>query len=616
MFHRPVFLKFLRLTFGSSNTNIIMRTFYSLFLFLIIPSFTYCQVVVPEWAKDAVWYQIFPERFRNGDSRNDPTVEDLEFKADRGWRISPWTSDWYKLQPWEERHDPDFFDNVFERRYGGDLQGVLDKLDYLRDLGITAIYCNPVFDAISLHKYDASTYHHIDHTFGTDPRGDLSVVKSETDDPSSWKWTSADLLFLKLIKESHRRGIKVVIDGVFNHCGTRFWAFQDIVKNQERSRYADWFDVRQWDDPATPKNEFTYKGWWDVKELPEFREGGDGFAKPVWDYFFNITSRWMDPNGDGDPEDGIDGWRLDVANDVSHKFWKSWRRLVKSLNPDAYIVGEIWDDASTWLAGDEFDAVMNYRFARAVVRFFIDTDSRKYAPTEFDRELSEIRKQYPHDVNYVLQNLIDSHDTDRLPSMIMNPNRKYDDQNGLRNNREYDVSKPTPAAQRLQKLVVLFQMCYLGAPMIYYGSEAGMWGADDPDDRKPMVWPDLTYENERSHPVPGKSRTNDEVKFDIPLFEYYKKIVAVRNSNAALRRGDFTTLLVDDTRHIYAFRRKAENNEVVVVLNNSPTRHVLELPLDENSRWRDELTGKRYEVQGTLRVSLDYRAGAVLVREK
>lgn len=594
-----------------------MRAFLLLLLlFLGPPTSALSQVIVPEWAKDAVWYQIFPERFRNGDPQNDPTAEDLEFKADRGWRISPWTSDWYKLQPWEKHHDPDFFDNVFERRYGGDLQGVLEKLDYLKDLGVTAIYFNPVFDAISLHKYDASTYHHIDHTFGPDPRGDMGVIQSETDDPSSWKWTSADLLFLKLIKESHRRGIKVVIDGVFNHCGTRFWAFQDIVKNQEHSRYADWFDVRQWDDPATPKNEFTYKGWWDVKELPEFREGADGFAKPVWDYFFNITSRWMDPDGDGNPEDGIDGWRLDVANDVSHKFWKSWRNHVKSLNPDAYIVGEIWDDASTWLAGDEFDAVMNYRFARAVVRFFIDTDSRKYAPTEFDRELSDIRKQYPRDVNYVLQNLIDSHDTDRLPSMIMNPNRNYDDQNGLRHNREYDVGKPTPAARQIQKLVILFQMCYLGAPMIYYGSEAGMWGADDPDDRKPMVWPDLTYESERSHPVPGKTRTSDDVKFEKELFEYYKKLVGIRNRNEALRRGDFSTLLADDNNSLYAFKRTSGKNEIIVVLNNSQMSHRVELPVDKESRWSDELTGKKYTVRGALEIGVEDRSGAILVREQ
>ena len=592
-----------------------MKHVLRFFLALIIShSFLFSQPVVPEWAKNAIWYQIFPERFRNGDTTNDPTPLDLELPPQREWHISPWTSDWYALQPWEVKHSRNFYDNVFERRYGGDLQGVLDELDYLSELGITAIYFNPVFEAISLHKYDASTYHHIDHTFGPDARGDLELIKGETDDPSTWKWTAADSLFLRLVKEAHRRGIKVIIDGVFNHCGTRFWAFQDVIKNQQRSRYADWFEIKRWDNPATPQDEFDYKGWWDIKELPEFREDANGFVKPVREYFFNITRRWMDPNGDGDPSEGVDGWRLDVANEVSHVFWKEWRKLVKSINPNAYIVGEIWDDASNWLKGDEFDAVMNYRFARAVVRFFIDTDSRIYTATEFDRELAEIRKEYPGDVNYVLQNLIDSHDTDRLGSMIMNPNRKYDDQNGLRSNPEYDVSKPTPPARRIQKLIVLFQMTYLGAPMIYYGDESGMWGADDPDDRKPMVWPDFTYENEKTHPIPGRTRTNDVVRFDEDLFNYYRKLVRIRKENAALSTGDFTALLTDDTRGIYVFRRMLGDDETIVALNNSGRKDHVDSKIDGFRVYRELLSGNEIVGKDHLQLVLEPKSGLILQR--
>ena len=594
-----------------------MRIFSRLALAaLTLHSLTFAQVVVPQWAKDAVWYQIFPERFRNGDTRNDQTFSDLEMGPERGWNISPWTSDWYRLQSWEEKRSKKFYGNVFERRYGGDLQGVIDKLDYLGDLGITAIYFNPVFDAISLHKYDASTYHHIDHNFGPNQQGDLQLIKLESDDPATWKWTSADSLFLKLIRESHKRGIKVIIDGVFNHCGTRFWAFQDVVKNQQRSRYASWFDIRQWDDPATPQNEFKYKGWWDVQTLPEFWEGDSGFVKPVWNYFFNITKRWMDPNGDGDPSDGIDGWRLDVGNEVSHLFWKGWRKHVKSINPDAYIVGEIWDDASKWLTGDEFDAVMNYPFARAVVRFFIDTDGRRLKPSRFDRELATIRKDYPGEISYVLQNLIDSHDTDRLASMIMNPNRKYDDQNGLRNNPTYDVGKPTAGARQIQKVALLFQMSYVGAPMIYYGDEGGMWGADDPDDRKPMIWEDLTYENERSHPVPGKTRTDDEVKFDKSLYDYYRMLVRIRKENIALRRGDFMTMFVDDTKNMYAFKRSSGDNEAIVVLNNSDGAQIVDLTIAGSWRYRDALTGTIMEGKESLRCQLGPKSGTVLVKMK
>ncbi|MEX2191389.1 MAG: glycoside hydrolase family 13 protein [Bacteroidota bacterium] len=578
-----------------------------LLFFTIVPLVLPAQPVVPQWAKDAVWYQIFPERFRNGDSSNDPAPSELKFPPARGWKVSPWNSDWYQLQPWEQDHNPNFYDNVFDRRYGGDLKGVLDKLDYLADLGITALYFNPIFEAASLHKYDASTYHHIDNNFGPDPEGDLAIIEAETEDPATWKWSAADRLFLNLIAEAHKRGIRIILDGVFNHSGTDFWAFRDVVENQQRSRYADWFDVRRWDDLKTPENEFEYKGWWDYQGLPEFREDSSGFVRPVWTYFFNITKRWMDPNGDGDPSDGIDGWRLDVANDVSHHFWKEWRTLVKSVNPNAYIVGEIWDDASTWLQGDEFDAVMNYRFSRAVVRFFADTDSSRYSVREFDEELADVRKGYPEEVNYILQNLIDSHDTDRWSSMILNANREYDRNNGLRHNPAYDVQKPGEREFQILRLMALFQLTYIGAPMIYYGTESGMWGADDPDDRKPMVWDDIAYDDERSHPISGKGRRPDNVAFDRGLFAYLKQVIAIRNKHDALRRGSFRTLLATD-EGIYAFERAHGKELVTVILNNcdKPQRTAL----GGQFRYTDLLTGKN--ILGSD-IWLPARSGMVLV---
>lgn len=571
------------------------------------------QPKVPQWAKDAVWYQIFPERFRNGDPSNDPTTEEMEIKTPRQWNVSPWTSDWYKLQRWEETYNKSFFENVFDRRYGGDLQGVSDKMDYLADLGITAIYFNPIFESYSLHKYDASTYHHIDNNFGPDSKGDLILIADETDNPKTWKWTAADQLFLKVLQEAHKWGIKVIIDGVFNHCGTRFWAFEDVVQRQQQSRYATWFDVKRWDDPSTSQNEFDYKGWWDYKGMPEFREGENGFVKPVWDYFVNVTRRWMDPNNDGNPSDGVDGWRLDVANDVSHVFWREWRTLVKSINPEAYIVGEIWDDASPWLKGDEFDAVMNYPFARAVVRFFIDTSNRKYSVPDFDKELATVRASYPDEVNYVLQNLIDSHDTDRLVSMIANPNRNYDAENGLRQNKNYNIAKPDEQARAIQKLILLFQMTYLGAPMIYYGDEAGMWGADDPDDRKPMVWSDLAYDNEQSHPISDKTRSDDVVKFNQNLFEYYKQLVRVRNENVALRRGDFKTLLMDNQKELYAFVRQSGDNTVIVVVNNSYESRTASIAV--GGRFREQLSGNVFDAKTNLELSVGSKAGMILVKE-
>lgn len=556
--------------------------------FLLTCSTPQMPVVAPNWAKDAVWYQIFPERFRNGDPTNDPTKLDVEFDAEREWSLSPWTSDWYKLQPWEIKHDERFYENVFDRRYGGDLQGVLDKLDYLKDLGVNALYFNPVFEAYSLHKYDASTYHHIEDNFGPNPAGDRFASIAETNDPTTWTWTSADSLFLLLIREAHARNIRVVIDGVFNHSGTRFWAFRNVRDHQEASPYRDWYDIKKWDNPATPENEFDWKGWWDHKPLPEFKEDGNGFIPPVRQYFFDITKRWMDPNGDGDPTDGIDGWRLDVANDVSPVFWKEWRSLVKKLNPEAYIVGEIWEDASHWLSGDQFDAVMNYRFAKAVKKYFIESGDRAFTSSAFEDELTSIREDYQSETNYILQNLIDSHDTDRLLSMIANPGNNYDDMNGLRNNPAYNSRRPSDESRAMQRLIALFQATYLGAPMYYYGAEAGMWGADDPDDRKPMVWDDLTYEPEATSFDQKKYDTPDPVVFDREMHLWYKKIIALRNQEVALRRGTLESLSQGDP-DIVAFKRVSSNDTVVVVTN----RHSAEksVTLEISGPWTDLLTG-------------------------
>jgi cyclomaltodextrinase len=318
----------------------------------------------------------------------------------------------------------------------------------------------------------------------------------------------------------------------------------------------------------------------------------------------------MDPNGDGDPSDGVDGWRLDVANDVSHVFWREWRSLVKSINPDAYIVGEIWDNAKDWLKGDEFDAVMNYRFARACVRFFIDTNERRYTPSEFAKELDSVRRDYSEQTNYVLQNLLESHDTDRLPSQIMNPNREFNKEGGIRNNPRYDISAPTTAARRIQKMMILFQMTYVGAPMVYYGGEAGMWGANDPDDRKPMVWEDLVYEDERAVPTQSTNsdgRQADPVQFNKDMFAWYQKLIGIRNGNETLRRGTFSIVSVDDSRGLVVFDRGLSGNTIRVVLNNSQGEQVVPV----SGSFVNLLTGENgadaVRVEGTSGVVLRLR---------
>jgi len=518
---------------------------------------------VPQWARDAVWYQIFPERFHNGDTSNDPTPEHIHAPA--GWKISPWTGDWYQRAAWEQRVGPGFYNFVFDRRYGGDMQGIIDELDYLKDLGVTAIYLNPVQDAVSLHKYDASYYHHMDRFFGPNPKEDEALMAKENNaDPSKWVWTSADSLFLKLVKEVHKRGMKVIIDGVFNHTGTDFWAFKDLVKNQQNSPYKNWYIVKSFDDPSTPDtNEFDYEGWWGYKGLPVWRKENGTIVKPVRDIIFADTRRWMDPNGDGDPSDGIDGWRLDVAEEIGHNFWKEWHKLVRSINPNAYTTAEIWSrNAIHYVKPDEFSAVMNYRFTRAVHHFFIQ---QNYTATQLDTTLTHIRNDYSTAANEGMMNLMDSHDTERLASMIVNKTHDFKEKSHVSDG--FKVRKPNAQEREVQKMIALFQFTYVGSPMVYYGDEAGMWGADDPDDRKPMVWPDMTYDDEINQPF-SKPRPRDAVSFDSTLFNWYKMLAHVRDNNPVLGTGAYKTIKVDDQNKVFCFARYDKHGKVMYVLIN------------------------------------------------
>ncbi len=584
---------------------------------------------VPAWAKEAVWYQIFPERFRNGDPSNDPTVADIRgswpHEEPPEWRVSSWTADWYKLQPWEEKNGKGFYHNAQQRRYGGDLQGVLDKLDYLQQLGVNALYFNPLFESPSLHKYDATMYHHIDNNFGPDPEGDRRIWQSEDPaNPQTWQWTSADKLFLTLVREAHRRGIRVVIDGVFNHVGMTFWAFEDVRKNGKASKYKDWFIIKQFDDPATAKNEFEYAGWYGVRELPELREDENGLVEPVRAHIHAVVRRWMDPNGDGDPSDGIDGWRLDVADMVALPFWREFRTWVRTINPEAYLVGEVWWEdyanermynAAPWLAGDAFDAVMNYRFARECGYFF-KAKARKITASQFFHRLDSLRAEYRPEVNYVLMNLLGSHDTDRLGSQIVNADARYDGaETSVANNKNYLVRKPNAAELQTQKLMVMFQMTYAGAPTVYYGDEAGMWGADDPDDRKPMLWADMTYENESHHPF-GLPRPDDTNGFNADLCAHYAKCIKIRRDSDALNFGDITKVLADDARDIIAYARSYGEDRVLVVLNNSSSGQPVRVPLTDELaalQWKNVFDSTAFTWGSkSLSLTLQGKSGVIL----
>ncbi len=542
----------------------------------------------PNWAKNAIWYQIMPERFRNGTVDNDPDP------------VRPWTSEWFTPSPWEERDGQTFYKwFVFFRHYGGDFQGIEEKLAYLKELGVNAIYFNPIFQAPTHHKYDADSYMHVDEHFGIVGDYDEIVAREDLNDPATWQWTMSDQVFLHFLKKAHALGFHVIIDGVFNHVGRNHPAFQDVKKNGPASKYADWFDIISW-------KPFKYRGWAGHDSLPVFKKSNDGLASDaVKQHIFNVTRRWMDPDGDGDPRDGIDGWRLDVPNEIPAPFWVEWRELVKSINPDAYITGEIWDRADTWLDGKHFDAVMNYAFARAAVAWICHRD-KKIKPSEIDRRLAKLRLAYPTAATYVLQNLIDSHDTDRLVSMVLNTDRAYDKLNRVQDsNPNYNNAKPGPEEYRRARLVVLLQMTYVGAPMVYYGDEVGMWGADDPTCRKPMLWEDLQpYE---------KPEDNFVMKDHL---DFYRRAIALRNAHSALRTGEFQTLLTDDEQDMWVFARTNDSEFLVVVLNASDRSREVVVPKPDNAAgsWKvvfggaDALQG----VDGELKVRVPPIAGVVL----
>jgi glycosidase len=491
----------------------------------------------PDWAKDAVWYQVMVDRFRNGDPANDP-------EGTIGWK-----HDWYKRFGREGQDGQTFYKHyVFGRFGGGDLAGLRDRLPYLKQLGINALYLMPMFQASTPHKYNTTSFVHVDEHFGT--RGDYAAAAAKEDilDLATWTFTPTDRAFLDFIRDAKSMGFRVVIDGVFNHVGTGHPAFQDVKQKGKESRFADWFDISSWDP-------FTYEAWWGFSELPVLRKDpGHGIAsESARRHIMEVTRRWMDPDGDGDPRDGVDGWRLDVPNEVPLPFWHEWCRNVRAINPEALIIGEIWERADQWLDGRAFDGVMNYEFAKPAIHWVIDRNN-KITPTALDQALAQLRLAYPAECTYAMMNLVDSHDTDRVASMAKNPDRVYNQGNREQEGAAYDATKPGPTEYAKQRLLALLQMTYVGAPMVYYGDETGMWGSNDPNNRKPMLWEDLLpYEDPQE-------------TIDPTMLAHYRAVIGLRRAHPALRTGSFRTVLTDDAQDTWVFVRSGGGEEVLVAL--------------------------------------------------
>lgn len=446
----------------------------------------------PAWAVGAVWYNIFPERFANGEPRND-----------QGWPHGtsiPWGHDWFEVSADEfeasanravsdprryrddpERDRPILNDVVFERRFGGDLQGVVQRLDHIASLGATALWFCPVFEASSLHKYEATDHRHIDPHLGWPglPARDRVPFNPE---PQSWMWTPADHYFLDvLLPEVHARGLRLILDGVWNHVGTAHPAFRDALERGRASPYFEWFDLRV-------DQSGHVVGWraWDRANgnLPAFRQIEGDLAPGPRAYVEGVTARWMDPDGDGDPSDGIDGWRLDVANEIGMSFWEPWRDQVRELNPEAVLFGELWFDGSDYFGGRAFDAQMNYPLAFVLVPWLSGIRNPDIATN-----LTGVFSHHPA-TDLAQMNVLGTHDTARLVSMLANPSLDYD-QGAGQSATGYNRNRPDSHAYDRLELAFAVLSFLPGSPMVFAGDELGMWGGDDPENRKPLPWPDL-----------------------------------------------------------------------------------------------------------------------------
>lgn len=460
----------------------------------------------PEWIKRSVIYEIFPDRFFNGDERNDPDG----------------------CRPWGELPTRESF-------FGGDLEGIRQKLGYLGDLGVNALYLTPIFDSPSNHKYNTTNYMWVDPAFG-----DAGTLR-------------------ELVASAHQAGMKVILDGVFNHCGHDFWAFRDVVEKGPTSNFVDWFNIHGFPIQFNP--EPNYETWArNVHTMPKLMTDHPA----VREYLLGVANHWI-------KEADIDGWRLDVADEVDHSFWREFRKAIKGTKPDAFILGEVWHNAERWLGGDQFDSVMNYPWREAVTDFFAQGKSDAGS---FDAALAHLRMAYSDEVNAGLVNLLGSHDTPRFLTVCGDDTRKM-------------------------SLAVVFQMTYPGVPMVYYGDEVGMKGDSDPDCRRTMIW--------------------DPEQQDQDLLGLYRRLIGLRRAWPWLSSGAYQTWEADGP--IYAYWRTKGIEWLGTIINNSAITRRVTLPVkkDITSILRDRpivdmLSGGRFEVKdSTLKVDLGPYSSTLLV---
>ncbi|MCF7927317.1 MAG: glycoside hydrolase family 13 protein [Candidatus Izimaplasma sp.] len=468
----------------------------------------------PSWIEDQIWYSIFPERFSNGDSSINPK----------------------ETLPWAETN---MYSN--SQRFGGDLQGIIDNLDYLEEIGFTGIYMTPIFMSDTAHKYDIINYKKVDPAFGSNKK------------------------LRELIDKAHKKGFKIMLDAVFNHCGFRHPFFQDVIKNGKDSDYYDCFYIID-DDKPVVNFDLSKDNRIKRESVKKFHKNPDllnyrSFAftpympklnttNPIMkEHLFDVARYWIN-------DYNIDGWRLDVSNEVSHSFWRDFRKVVKNANKDAYIVGENWDNSMPWLQGEQYDAVMNYEFLYPIWNFFgINIDGEKYRPSKFKYTINKVLTDYPKNVLRSMYNLVDSHDTTRIMTIC---------------NESSD----------LVKLPYLFMFTLPGAPSVYYGGEIGLPGEHDPDNRRCMIW--------------------DEDKQDKTILAHIKQLISLRKNYPQLRSANLNWIQTNDKQNSIIYKKE----DLFILINNS--NHIIEINLPttlQNKVVKDLYNNKKIDLKTTITLS-------------
>ena len=542
----------------------ISREILEYYNFVVVPGFS-----TPDWAKGAVMYQIFTDRFYNGDKSNDVETNEYYYIGDYSRRVTNW-----------DKYPANMGVREF---YGGDLQGVMDKLDYLQELGVEVVYFNPLFVSPSNHKYDIQDYDYIDPHYGkiVDDGGEV-LPDSVTDNSQATKYKkrttglknleASNELFIKLVEELHRRGMKVILDGVFNHCGSfNKWMDRERIYEGEKdyepgayisadSPYRSYFRFFKEEPENWPYNG-NYDGWWGHDTLPKLNYED---SVKLENYILYIGRKWVSPPYN------VDGWRLDVAadlgrsNEYNHDFWKKFRTAVKDANPSALILAEHYGDPSDWLKGDEWDTVMNYDAFMEPITWFL---------TGMEKHSDEAREELLGNIDNFIGSMAHHMSNMLTPSLqvAMNELSNHDHSRFLtRTNHmvgRVEHLGPEAANEYVNKAVmreaVVMQMTWVGAPTIYYGDEAGVCGFTDPDNRRTYPW--------------GRE--------DHELIAFHKEAIRIHKEHPALRTGSLKILSGEE--NVLSYARFKGNDRIVIVINNRSERTEVKVPV-----WEAEIPAK------------------------